>query len=254
MFSVITCSIDAKRFAGVKEMYERNFKDQDWELIRIDDAKSLAEGYTRGLAKSRGDQLIFSHDDIDIFSPDLPQRLKTHLSNFDVIGLAGTSRLIGPDWIWAGPPYIFGQVCSPHPTGRISVNIMGAPRPVVGNIQAIDGLFMAARRSVFSKISFDAATFDGFFLYDLDFSYRAYSSGLKVAVANDICALHASPGNFGETWNVYAEKFHLKWLNNRTRMKRRPFAGTVVVVADRAEAMEVMTPAYWADQSPENGK
>jgi len=254
MFSVIICSIDAKRFADAKAMYERNFQNHQWELIHIDDARSLAEGYNRGLAKSRGDLLIFSHDDVDIFSPDLPNRLAKHLSNFDIVGLAGTSRLIGPDWVWAGPPFIFGQVCSPHPSGRLSVNIMGAPRPVVGNIQAIDGLFMAARRSVFSKISFDAATFDGFFLYDLDFSYSAFSSGLKIAVANDICAFHASPGNFKEAWNVYAEKFHLKWLNNHPRAKRRPFAGTVVVVADRAEALEVMTPTYWADQSAESGK
>jgi GT2 family glycosyltransferase len=249
MFSVIICSIDAKRFADVKAMYERLFENHPWELIHIDDAKSLAEGYNRGVAASRGEWLIFSHDDIDIFSPDFPGRLQRHLETYDVVGIAGTSKLIGPDWIWAGPPHLFGQFCHPHVTGKIAVNIMATPRPAIGNIQAVDGLFIAARRSVLSKISFDAKTFDGFHLYDLDFSHAAYRAGLQVAVASDICVYHASLGKFNDVWSRFAEKFHLKWLNDSPHVVRRTFIGAVVLVSNRAEALEVMTPLYWRQQS-----
>ena len=47
--------------------------------------------------------------------------------------------------------------------------------PLVRNVQALDGLFMAARRSVIERVSFDPVTFDGFHGYDLDFSYPRFS-------------------------------------------------------------------------------
>jgi len=249
MFSVIVCSIDSKRFADVKAMYEGVFHGVDWELVGIHDARSLAEGYRRGIARSKGDKLIFSHDDIDIFSPDMPLRLERHLFNFDIVGVAGTTLLQYPRWDASGPPYIFGQTANPRSDGKISVNIFGAPYPVVRDIQAIDGVFMAVRRSVFPRICFDAVTFDGFHLYDLDFSYSAFRAGLRLAVANDICIYHASLGAFGETWKRYAEKFHKKWLAHIASPLLRPYRWAGVVVASRMEALKVMTPPYWRQHS-----
>jgi GT2 family glycosyltransferase len=250
MFSIIICSVDAKRFAGVKAMYESVFAGADWELIHIDDARSLAEGYNRGVVRSKGDQLIFSHDDVTIFSPDAPQRLQRHLANFDIVGVAGTDRLTCAYWLWAGTPHLFGQVANPAPGGRIDLNIFGAPFPVVRDIQAIDGLFMAVRRSVFEKISFDSATFDGFHHYDIDFSYAAFRAGLALAVANDVCVLHASAGNFDEAWRRYAQKFQDKWFGGKTLAFPPKSRWAMANVANLQEALEVMTPAYWR-QIPE---
>jgi len=245
MFSVIVCSIDSKRFADVKAMYEGIFRGVEWELVGIRDARSLAEGYNRGIAASKGDKLIFSHDDIDIFSPDVPQRLERHLSNFDVVGVAGTTLLQYPRWDLSGPPHIFGQLAGPRPEGGINVNIFGVPYPVIRDIQALDGVFMAARRSIFPQISFDAVTFDGFHLYDLDFSYSAFRAGLRLAVVNDICIYHASGGKFDDTWSHYAERFYKKWLAGAPRVPQRPYRWSSATVANRLEALEVMTPPYW---------
>jgi GT2 family glycosyltransferase len=252
MFSVIVCSIDPKRFAHVKAMYDGVFRGHDWELIHIPDARSLAEGYNRGVASSKGDILIFSHDDIEILSPDMPGRLQRHLSNFDLVGVAGTTQLHYVVWNWSGPPYIFGQVAHQDETGGIQVNIYGAPYPVIPNIQAIDGLFMAARRSVFEKVSFDDVTFDGFHHYDLDFSYSAFRAGLRLAVANDICIYHTSHGKYDEVWTSYAQKFHDKWLASASHSRPNTFVPCSVLVRDRAEALKIMTPAYWLDNPVEN--
>ncbi|MGD0138220.1 MAG: glycosyltransferase [Tepidisphaeraceae bacterium] len=249
MFSVIVCSIDSKRFASVKAMYEGVFHGVDWELVGIHDARSLAEGYTRGIAQSKGDKLIFSHDDIDIFSPDAPRRLERHLSNFDIVGIAGTTLLKYAAWAFSGPPYVFGQMAGPGEAGKVQIRIIGAPFPVIRDIQAIDGVFMAARRSVFPKITFDAATFDGFHLYDLDFSYCAFRAGLRLAVVNDICIYHASGGKFDQTWSHYAEKFYKKWLAGAPRVPQRPYRWSSVTVANRMEALEVMIPPYWRQQA-----
>jgi GT2 family glycosyltransferase len=249
MFSVIICSVDSARFASVKAMYEAIFRGLDWELIRINDARSLAEGYTRGIASSKGDILIFSHDDIDIFSPDMPRRLERHLSNFDIVGVAGTTSLQYPAWTWAGPPHIFGQLASPGKEGKIKVAILGAPYPVIRDIQAIDGLFIATRRSIFPRLSFDQITFDGFHLYDMDFSYSAYRAGFHLAVVNDICIYHASNGNYDDAWNRYAKRFHDKWFAGRPVHNPRPFGTASILVANRAEALEVMTPPFWRQHS-----
>ena len=62
--SVIICSIDPSKFATCARHYEQLLAGRRHEIIGIHDAKSLAEGYNRGLARSTGDIIIFSHDDV----------------------------------------------------------------------------------------------------------------------------------------------------------------------------------------------
>jgi len=207
MFSVIICSIDAAHFSAAEAMYGKIFHGIEWELIHIDDARSLAEGFWRGISRSRGELIILSHDDITIFSPDMPRRLQAHLSICDLVGVAGTTRLIHPAWVFAGPPFVFGQIVHPAGKGWMGIDIYGAPFPLVRNIQALDGMFIAGRREVFERIGFDLQTFDGFHLYDIDFSYRAFLAGMRLGVANDICIFHASIGKFDEAWLKYANRF-----------------------------------------------
>ena len=67
------------------------FAAEPWEMIQIHDAASLAEGYARGVARSRGEILLFSHDDVEILNPQhFVKRLRGHLANYDLIGVAGT--------------------------------------------------------------------------------------------------------------------------------------------------------------------
>jgi hypothetical protein len=248
MISLIICSRDEARFSAVHAMYQSVLSGADWEMIRIADARSLAEGYNRGICKSRGENLIFSHDDIEVLSPDFAGCLARHLSRFDLIGVAGTDLLVGPHWADAGPPHLFGQVVYPLPDGRFNVNVMGVPSRAVGGIQGLDGCFMAARRAVVERIAFDAVNFDGFHLYDLDFSFQAYHAGFKVAVVNDIHILHQSGGDFGAEWDKYAERFAKTWrMPPLVRPRRVDWASAPVM--SKAEAVKVMTPVYWDQET-----
>src|SRR5436305_10032323 len=105
MISVIICSIDPVRFARVCANYRQVLGNEPHEIIGIHDAKGMCEGYNRGLAQARGDIVIFSHDDIEILTPEFATRLKKHLLRFDVVGIAGTLLLVGAGWFNAGPPY-----------------------------------------------------------------------------------------------------------------------------------------------------
>ena len=125
--------------------------EEPHEVVRVADARSLAEGYGRGIAQSRGDVLVLSHDDVEVISDDLPGRLRRHLGAFDLVGVAGTTRLAGPSWLSAGPPYIYGQIVHPVPPRlgappEFSVDVYGAPAPVVVCVGAEPQLDVVLRR------------------------------------------------------------------------------------------------------------
>ncbi len=209
-FSVIVCSIDEVKKTKICKHYEALLAGHDFEIIQIPDAKSLAEGYNRGAAQSRGSILIFSHDDIEILSADFARRLICHLSWHDVVGVAGTSRLVSPVWSFAGRPHLHGYVVRRFPEyDCFRVECYG-PAATGAPIQALDGILIAASRKVCTSIPFDQATFDGFHLYDIDFTFSAYSAGFRIGVAEDILVLHESRRAYDGVWARFAEKFSAK--------------------------------------------
>jgi GT2 family glycosyltransferase len=241
MLSIIICSTDATKAAEVSAHYRGMVGAEPSELILIPDARSLAEGYNRGVARSRGDVLLFSHDDIEVLTPDFVPRLQSHLAEHDVVGMAGTTRLIDGNWVSAGPPFVFGQVAHPNPSGNgYLVCLYGTPGPRLGNIQALDGLFLACRRTVFRSLCFDEQTFDGFHCYDSDFTFAAHLAGLRLAVCNDIALIHASGGTYDEEWAHYMRLFANKYRDRLPAAKRRRFQFASVQVESKQEILDVM--------------
>lgn len=239
MISVIVCSIHQPRFTHITEQFRRLLGDEPHEIIGIHDARSLAEGYNRGIDQSKGDILLFSHDDIDIWTDAFIPRLKKHLESADAVGVAGTNRLVGPAWYQAGPPHIFGQVAHPM-HGEIQVHMYGAPARLVGGMQAMDGLFLAFRRSAIEKIRWDERTFDDFHGYDIDCTYRAFRAGLRLAVALDLPIIHHSHGAYGETWKRYAAALSEKHGPAFAALSPRKYQHTVIQVPTEHDAREIM--------------
>ena len=105
-FSVIVCSIEALKFARICECYTHLLSGYPHEIIGIHDAASLAEAYNRGIAQASGDILIFSHDDLLILDPLFADKIVDRLHTFDLLGFAGTSKLITATWFGAGQPHL----------------------------------------------------------------------------------------------------------------------------------------------------
>jgi GT2 family glycosyltransferase len=209
--SIVVCSIDAPKFERVCANYRALFAGRAIEIIGVHDARSLAEGYNRGIARSRGRQLILSHDDIEILSADFAARLDRHLRDFDLVGIAGTTRLVAGKWADAGDPYVYMLVTSPDPEkGGYATMMLGGGSLVIPGIQALDGVFMAMRRDVATAVPFDADTFDAFHLYDLDFSFRAHQAGFRLAVCRDLVLIHDSTGNYDAVWHEHKRRFEAK--------------------------------------------
>lgn len=228
MFSIVICSIDAGKFARISESYRHLFRAHAHEIIGIHDAGSLAEGYNRGLAQSRGDILIFSHDDILFLDDALPEKIRERMLDFDLLGFAGTDKLITATWFGAGLPHLHGAIAHAEPGSRaLTLNVYGATAwPVAKDIQALDGCCLIARRALAERLGFDAQTFDGFHLYDLDFSFAAHLAGYRIGICCDIPILHESAGNFAKRHLHYAERFLLKYARQLGQTDPKSISGT----------------------------
>ena len=214
VLSVIVCSIDPRKQQAIRGEYQRAIGEPH-EFILIDDARSLCEGYNRGFAQSCGEIVVFSHDDIEIHSRQLGALLGEALKKLDLLGVAGTSRLAGAWWHAAGRPYLHGRIIH-NVKGRRQLDYFGPPSD---RLVALDGVFFAARRAVCAALPFDEVTFDGFHLYDLDFSHRAFLSGFKVGIL-DIDVTHYSEGSFdSQEWRRYAQRFLAK---HRRSIRAKP--------------------------------
>ncbi len=206
-FSIVFCSIDDAKCRNATALYERLFANVDHEIIAIRDARSLAEAYNRAVARSRGDIVILSHDDIDILAVDFAARLAGCFDQVDAVGAIGGENIAGPRWSSCDHPHLSGWITHrPQPGMPYHVDLV-SPRPRRANMMALDGVFLAARRKVFAKIRFDESTFDGFHLYDIDWTYRASKAGFRLGTAGDLLIVHESRGNFDETWRLYADRF-----------------------------------------------
>lgn len=207
-FSLVICSVDRARLDECIGRYRTAFAEEPFELIVIDDARSLAEGYNRGIARARAANIVFSHDDAFPISAGFADRLAAHLDEVDVVGIAGATAALSGFWGYAGQPHTHGHVVAPAPNGsHVDVLIWGAAGRRVDRIRLLDGCMIAARRGVATALGFDAVRFDGFHLYDADFSFRASAAGHAVAVVSDITVFHRSPGSFSDEWHRYNEKF-----------------------------------------------
>jgi O-antigen biosynthesis protein len=239
-FSIIICSIDAGKFARISESYRHFFSKYEHEIIGIHDATSLAEGYNRGISRSTGEILIFSHDDILFLDPDLANKLAARMQDFDLLGFAGTSKVITGTWLAAGESHIHGVIGHARP-GKpfIELDIFAVDQwPIAANIKALDGLCMVATRKVAETVGFDAKTFDGFYLYDLDFSFSAWKAGYKLGVCCDIPIIQESVGNFDERQASYKIAFTQKHREQLEKGKEFPHLERESILMNTVDALK----------------
>lgn len=203
--SIVVCSNDSMRFSAMAASYQRALAGWPHEIVRIDDARSLAEGYNRGAAAARAQVLVFCHDDVEILASDFGHRLARRLAECDVLGVAGATRAAGPAWPFAGWPYLHGSVIYPEDAGY-RVTVYSRTAPLACGIRVMDGVFLAMRREVALSVGWDEQTCPGFHGYDVDFTLRAAQAGLRLAVATDLGVVHRSYGSFDDRWESTARK------------------------------------------------
>lgn len=250
MISIVCCSANGARAGATERRFAALFDacGEAWEFVLIPDAASMCEGYNRGVARAKGDAILFSHDDVEVLNPAFPALLRRRLSRFDALGVAGTTRLQSGAWIASGPPHIAGQVANLSGGGSsYAVCVFGNHLRVAPGMQALDGCLFAARREVCERVRFDEATFDAFHLYDVDFTFRAHLEGFRLAVCADWHVIHESPGTFDASWKQHAERFAKKHAGRLApALRRGRYQFQYAEVYSKADAAAVMECPWWA--------
>ncbi len=235
-FTIVVCSIDETKHRRVEALYQRLFAGVRHEIVVIRDARSLASAYNGAVAQSRADIVILSHDDIDILADDFAARVASLLEEVDVIGVVGNAVMRGPTIGWSGLSNVRGWITHAAPDEEGFTVDAFSSRRIATDVIVIDGVLMAARRKVFADIAFDEETFDGFHLYDLDWSYRASKAGCRLATSGELLVVHASRGKYDDVWARYADRFCLKHRLYRTQHAPSTFFGADVETPEQVRA------------------
>ena len=208
--TVVVCSIDAVKYERCTTRYRELLGHAELELFGIRDAKSLSSAYNWAARRASGALVAFSHDDVEVLTSDFAAALERAAKSLDVIGVAGTSRVVDAYWPRAGHPYLHGWVLKPGPGSGCTVNVYGIDAPITAGLQGLDGMFIAAKPAVLAQVPFDEVTFDGFHGYDLDFTFRAYRAGFRIGTSAELAMIHASDGGYNASWAAYNARFVAK--------------------------------------------
>ena len=145
----------------------------------------------------RYDVVIFAHDDITIDSINWVERTVQGLEKYDVVGVAGGSRVkTDAPVLWhlmTDQSTHSGIVFHPHPKIRdFNIPTVFGPRPK--EVAILDGVFLAVKPKTLKEkgIKFDTVI-GGFHHYDIKFCIDCKLKGLKLGTL-DINIIHQSPG------------------------------------------------------------
>jgi glycosyltransferase involved in cell wall biosynthesis len=188
----------------------------EYELIPVineNGQHSISQAYNLGVSKSKGNHLVFVHEDIVIHTKSWDEFISIYL-RYNEVGIIGQ----------AGAVYKSRKVCSwiDVPSGYYRTNAVAgwnSTKPLhinrkneasLSEVTVLDGMFLAMRREVWEEFPFDRDLLTGFHGYDLDISL-AIGSKYKLVVCHDILVEHLSGGNFGMSWYHESVKVHQKW-------------------------------------------
>ena len=234
MLSFVINSIDAAKFASVSGGIARAMAGAPHEIVGVHDARSMCDGYRRGLARSRGDAVVFCHDDIELLMPDLAVRIARHLERFDVFAPVGARKLVSMNYMDAGAEYLYGAMTGPTPDRRgLSTGFFGGETREIDGIVALEGIFIVARRNAATALGWDAETFDGWHGYDADFSFRAHLAGWRVGVVLDLAIVHDSGGSYDDSYLRAMGRFAAKHAGKLATVRSGINGVTHIPMADR---------------------
>lgn len=185
--------------------------------IHFTNTQALPVLYNRAIEHDDGAQvLVFMHDDVWIDDYFFAERVLSGLSQFDVLGLAGTRKRRPRQKAWSfvsdpavrdDPDFMSGRIAqADHPWGRILY--FG---PVPAACELLDGVLLAARAQTLRDrgVRFDPQF--RFHFYDMDFCRAATERGMRLGTW-PICVTHRSRGAFASgAWEEACERYLAKW-------------------------------------------
>jgi GT2 family glycosyltransferase len=207
---IATREIDDKFLQHVGKM----FSHPKTEIIVYENEGEfgLAELYNRGLAEASADIVVFMHDDIEINTKNLNNkinRLFERNPEFGIVGVLGTTEVLNGAW-WSNEAALTGRVhlqTGDKKTLRKFSKESHPDKPK--EVVCVDGMFIAVNRPKL-KALFDI-DFKGFHHHDVSFCVANFNEGVKIGVTAAIKLTHKSTMKIDNAWensrNLFVDKY-----------------------------------------------
>lgn len=186
--------------------------------------KSIFEAYNSILVEAarRSDLegLVLLHEDTELRDLALAQKLRDLFAD-RTIGVAGTigARNVRSALWWFGE--LHGRASWNGPPGETRPRVDDYGVETV-DVDAVDGFFMALSPWAVRNVAFDAHTFGGFHLYDLDYCFAIRDRGRRVVVSD--FAVHHHNRSDPHTFDLPYHRANLRW---RVKWKISRFSSPV---------------------------
>ncbi len=190
-----------------------NFGDVKYEIITVDDAKSLTEGYNRGMKKAKGKYKIYLHQDTYILNKNFVLECIKFFQNKSIgmLGVIGTEK-IPASCMWSSGKHIYGGVLDNSISGG-NIFTSFPTEDFEGNLKevmAVDGLILITQYD----IPWREDLFDGWHFYDISQCIEFKRKGYKVCVPKqsvEIWVKHAcgkvSLNNYEKYRRIFIEEY-----------------------------------------------
>lgn len=184
--------------------------------IAFQNSRGLPEIYNERIDAGDGsDILVFIHDDVWLDDIFFAAHLIEGLRRYDVLGVAGNRRRVPRQCAWAFADTNFtldaANLSGAIARGETPFGPVSRFGPPSEECELLDGVFLAARKSVLRReqVRFDPR-FD-FHFHDLDFCRTARKQGLRLGTW-PICMTHQSGGAAGTPqWTAKYQAYLHKW-------------------------------------------
>ena len=195
MISIVVCSRNRDIATDQRHNIESTIGTEH-EIIVVDNSENrynIFQAYNAGVERSRGDILLFLHDDVRYKCNDWGKEVE-HLFSDESIGLVGViGSHVMPDFpvYYSESPYL-SSYNADNDNGVIQSHADGYWNKCgTADVAVVDGQQMFIPRRLFPPLAFDEEHYDGFHGYDMDISMQVQALGKRVVVTNRIASEHA---------------------------------------------------------------
>ncbi len=181
--------------------------------ITLSNSIGLPEIYNRRIRESEHDILVFVHDDVWIDDYFLVDRVIEGLEHYQAIGVAGNTRLLESHVAWhlKNGEWDFSCLSGAVAHGATPFGLVSRFGDTPRECELMDGVLLAARRSVLMERNLSFDTRFSFHFYDLDFCRTLRQEGLSIGTW-PIAITHQSKGAFGSPeWRQALALYRTKW-------------------------------------------
>jgi glycosyltransferase involved in cell wall biosynthesis len=187
--------------------------------------KNLSQVYNEIIKESKHDIVVLCHDDIYFDTSNwCPKLIKNFEKNpeYSILGMAGTTNMPKSGMWWEDRTKMYGIVNHENDGKKWESRYSDSLQNEIKEVVVVDGVFIAINKN--NLKSFFDESVSGFHMYDINFCFKNFISGVKIGVITNIRITHKSIGMTNESWDenrkIFSEKYS-EFLPSKILLKQK---------------------------------